>query len=87
MQSFDIRWFTPTTEVKLCGHASLAAAGVLLRAKLNRNNEIEFRSKSGPLIIYQDPDHENQVAMKFPTNPPQSIELSAEVQEIIKHVC
>jgi predicted PhzF superfamily epimerase YddE/YHI9 len=41
---FDLRWFTPTTEVKLCGHATLAAAFVL-----DKPDEITFHTRSGEL--------------------------------------
>ena len=34
--TFRIRWFTPTTEVKLCGHATLAAAAVLFKVSCIR---------------------------------------------------
>src|SRR3970282_1474133 len=33
---FDLRWFTPTVEVDLCGHATLAAAHILLAGKMVR---------------------------------------------------
>ena len=35
--SFDLRWFTPTTEVVLCGHGTLAAAKTITQEKGNRN--------------------------------------------------
>ena len=34
---FELRWFTPTTEVPLCGHATLASATVLFYVKNNEN--------------------------------------------------
>jgi PhzF family phenazine biosynthesis protein len=48
---YDLRWFTPTVEVALCGHATLAAAHVLL----NRAN-IRFSTKSGVLTVTRDGD-------------------------------
>ena len=45
-----IRWFTPTTEVDLCGHATLSAAHVLFEQKLvSPDDTIRFRSRSGEL--------------------------------------
>jgi PhzF family phenazine biosynthesis protein len=46
-----IRWFTPTTEVELCGHATLAAAHVLTTHLGYRDNPIQFQSASGPLQV------------------------------------
>jgi PhzF family phenazine biosynthesis protein len=46
-----IRWFTPTTEVELCGHATLAAAHVLTTHLGHRDNPIQFQSASGPLQV------------------------------------
>lgn len=46
---FDLKWFTPTREVPLCGHATLAAAGALFLAG-NLNQSITFDTLSGPLI-------------------------------------
>ena len=47
-QRFQLRWFTPTTEVALCGHATLAAAAVAFKTG-NENDVIEFETKSGVL--------------------------------------
>jgi predicted PhzF superfamily epimerase YddE/YHI9 len=49
---FDLRWFTPTTEVALCGHATLASAFVLFACQDWAEAEIRFRTrKSGQLIV------------------------------------
>ena len=47
---YRIRWFTPTTEVKLCGHATLASAHVL-HTLGNAPEKIVFDSLSGPLSV------------------------------------
>jgi predicted PhzF superfamily epimerase YddE/YHI9 len=44
---FVLRWFTPTVEVPLCGHATLAAAHVLVSELGNRSPEIVFRTVRG----------------------------------------
>lgn len=62
---YRIRWFTPTAEVPLCGHATLAAAYVLFQQNPNLN-EIKFQSLSGLLIVTQV---ENQIILDFPANP------------------
>ena len=46
---FDLRWFTPTTEVDLCGHATLAAAHVLLSSE-----RVRFATRSGLLSVSRD---------------------------------
>ena len=47
---FSLRWFTPTDEVPLCGHATLAAATVLWEEKNNVNSCIHFDTLSGVLV-------------------------------------
>lgn len=48
---FDLRWFTPATEVKLCGHATLAAAHILIRG-----DQVRFSTRSGVLTVRRDND-------------------------------
>ena len=62
---FDLRWFTPTVEVDLCGHATLAAARVLWEEGAREHTEpIEFRTRSGLLVIKKD---EDWIQMDFPS--------------------
>ena len=49
--AFGLRWFTPTVEVDLCGHATLAAAFVLMTEIDPARNEITFRTRSGLLPV------------------------------------
>ncbi|XP_030059003.1 phenazine biosynthesis-like domain-containing protein [Microcaecilia unicolor] len=53
---FGLRWFTPTNEVNLCGHATLASATVLFHQKLNRNPSLTFVTRSGELYTRQAED-------------------------------
>lgn len=48
---YDIRWFTPTDEVELCGHATLASAHVVFNHLGRELQSITFGSKSGPLRV------------------------------------
>lgn len=48
---YELRWFTPTSEVELCGHATLAAGHVLLTG-----HEVRFATKSGTLIVSRTND-------------------------------
>ena len=53
---FDLRWFTPTTEVDLCGHATLASAFVLMTRLDSSRDRVTFHSASGPLAVTRDAD-------------------------------
>jgi len=48
---YDLRWFTPATEVPLCGHATLAAAHILIHGEA-----VRFSTKSGILTVNRDGD-------------------------------
>ncbi|KAK3105908.1 hypothetical protein FSP39_008376, partial [Pinctada imbricata] len=64
---FKLRWFTPTNEVPLCGHATVASAAVLFSAVGNKSERITFESESGDLITrYQN----GGIVMDFPVNTP-----------------
>ena len=53
---YDIRWFTPASEINLCGHATLASAHVLYHYLDYNAPSITFHSKSGPLYINRADD-------------------------------
>jgi predicted PhzF superfamily epimerase YddE/YHI9 len=59
--SFDLRWFTPATEVDLCGHATLASAHVL-------GGSATFHTRSGVLRCRKAAD--DWIEMDFPALPP-----------------
>jgi PhzF family phenazine biosynthesis protein len=61
-----IRWFTPTTEVELCGHATLASAHVLYKHLEYHNNLIQFDSQSGPLSVIVEGD--DRYTLDFPVD-------------------
>eukprot|EP01023_Acetabularia_acetabulum_P047157 TRINITY_DN4953_c0_g2_i1.p1 TRINITY_DN4953_c0_g2~~TRINITY_DN4953_c0_g2_i1.p1 ORF type:complete len:333 (-),score=47.68 TRINITY_DN4953_c0_g2_i1:126-1124(-) len=48
---FKLRWFTPTVEVPLCGHATLASGAVLIQMVGNVNKKITFSTLSGDLTV------------------------------------
>jgi len=50
-EDFRIRWFTPTVEVPLCGHATLAAAAVVMERLQPDRALVRFDSASGPLTV------------------------------------
>ncbi|WP_085580220.1 MULTISPECIES: PhzF family phenazine biosynthesis protein [unclassified Pseudomonas] len=55
-QAWHIRWFTPTTEVPLCGHATLASAHVLFDIYKETVERLDFTCKSGPLSVSREGD-------------------------------
>jgi PhzF family phenazine biosynthesis protein len=59
---YRIRWFTPTTEVQLCGHATLASAHVM-HSLGNAPEKIVFDSLSGPLSVAKSGD---KLELDFP---------------------
>ncbi|XP_063600537.1 phenazine biosynthesis-like domain-containing protein 2 [Penaeus indicus] len=76
--NFSLRWFTPVTEIVLCGHATLAAAHVLFQNLGNTNNKLEFQTLSGTLVARKEGD---LILLDFPENEPLSL-TSEEEQEL-----
>lgn len=63
---YEIRWFTPTTEVDLCGHATLASAFVLFDQFKYPDSSIQFYSpRSGVLNVFKN---EGMLYLDFPTD-------------------
>ncbi len=67
---YELRWFTPRTEVDLCGHATLAAAHVLVES--GRTGPFRFSSRSGPLTVTA---RDGLLWLDFPANPPYEQEV------------
>lgn len=65
---YGIRWFTPTVEVDLCGHATLASAYVLFEHLGYDRKQIVFHSKSGVLQVTR---HSDRIRLDFPAKPPE----------------
>lgn len=70
---YRIRWFTPASEVDLCGHATLASSYVLFNLLNYSDNIIEFNSRSGKLIVTKECD---LISLNFPSRNPQKINLN-----------
>ena len=69
---FALRWFTPTHEVDLCGHATLASAHVLwTEGHLPGDEPAVFHTKSGQLTARR---HGDWIAMDFPAEPLAPVE-------------
>lgn len=71
-ESYQLRWFTPTVEVDLCGHATLAASHILFTEYGFRKNLIEFETKSGALKVHRV--DESKYLMDFPCDDPIKVE-------------
>lgn len=62
-----IRWFTPTIEMDLCGHATLAAAHVLWNHEAEVVERLTFESRGGPLTVWHEKQHaDDLIVMDFP---------------------
>lgn len=69
---YYIRWFTPTVEVDLCGHATLAAAHVMFNHEGYKRNDIVFESRSGKLFVRKEGGY---ITLNFPTDEIRKIDM------------
>ncbi len=74
---WHIRWFTTVTEVDLCGHATLAAASVILTELEPAATELTFQSRSGPLGVCREG---RGFRLDFPARPGRP---APELQEVV----
>jgi PhzF family phenazine biosynthesis protein len=77
---FHLRWFTPTHEVDLCGHATLASAFVLYEYLGYAHDIIRFSTLSGDLTVCRD---KRGLRMDLPSRPSQQAELPDEIASAI----
>lgn len=75
---FELRWFTPVTEVDLCGHATLAAAHVLFEEMGYQSEQITFKTRSGELLVKKEGE---QLRMDFPARPPRQCHVPTPLLE------
>jgi len=67
---YRLRWFTPATEVPLCGHATLASAAVVMERLEPGRTQVVFHSASGPLTVHRVG---SGYVMDFPARPSERI--------------
>ncbi len=87
--SYHLRWFTPKSEVDLCGHATLASAFVLFDHLGHEGDTITFNTLSGELSVWKDGE---SLVMDFPSRPAQEVEtpddlvagLRSDVERVLK---
>ncbi len=78
---YNLRWFTPATEVPLCGHATLASSHVLWSENhLSPDESARFHTKSGLLIAKKQQDW---IELDFPANPSEPTSTPAELSEAL----
>jgi PhzF family phenazine biosynthesis protein len=75
--NFDLRWMTPTVEVDLCGHATLASAHVLFQHRGHSSSPIRFLTKSGELTVDRAGE---RLVLDFPSLPAKSVEVTDEIR-------
>ncbi len=79
--SFELRWFTPTIEVDLCGHATVAPAHVLFKETGLDGNLIEFTTKSSGIVSVERKG--DRLILDFPSRPPVTCETPRELEETL----
>ncbi len=78
---YEIRWFTPTVEVNLCGHATLASAFVIFNClKLEEKTVNFYSSRSGNLSVEKQGD---RLALDFPSYGLNEIEIDEKLVEAV----
>ncbi|MFD2262057.1 PhzF family phenazine biosynthesis protein [Lacibacterium aquatile] len=75
-RDYDIRWFRPSSEVDLCGHATLASGKLVLDVLERGRCTVVFHSKSGPLTVERTKDG---FALNFPIRKPRQIPITNEI--------
>jgi len=78
---FQIRYFTPTKESPLCGHATLASSHIIYELGLKATNEtINFKAKGGNLTIKRENDW---IVMDFPKYPIQKTDIHKDFKRLV----
>jgi PhzF family phenazine biosynthesis protein len=77
---YRLRWFTPVTEVPLCGHATLASAAVVMERLEPGRGSVVFHSASGPLTVRRSGA---RYVMDFPARPSERVAPPAGLAEAL----
>jgi PhzF family phenazine biosynthesis protein len=77
---YDLRWFTPATEVDLCGHATLAAGALILERLALDRDSVRFHTRSGVLEVRREGEH---FVMDFLSRPAAVVPPDARVAEAL----
>ena len=80
-KGFNLRWFTPETEVELCGHATLASAHILWENNiLNLNEQARFNTHSGLLTAKHTGA---DIELNFPAIPEEQEDIPSQIAEAL----
>jgi PhzF family phenazine biosynthesis protein len=77
---YRLRWFTPKTEVPLCGHATLASAAVVMERLETKRRSVIFLSASGPLTVNRT---DTGYVMNFPVRPSEPVSMPTGLTEAL----
>jgi PhzF family phenazine biosynthesis protein len=88
-KGYDLRWFTPTVEMDLCGHATLASAYLIFEVLGTGESTLRFQTRSGELTVEKI---DGRLVLDFPSRPGTPAEapaglieaIGAEPKEILK---
>lgn len=69
---YELRWFTPTFEIDLCGHATLASAFIIFNELGSTETVLKFQTKSGILTVEKQND---LLILDFPARPAEKCEV------------
>jgi PhzF family phenazine biosynthesis protein len=75
-EGYKLRWFAPLAEIDLCGHATLAAAFVVLNYMERTSRTLKFETRSGTLTVVPEGD---RLTLDFPAWEPQPIDAPPEL--------
>ena len=75
---FDLRWLTPTVEVELCGHATLASAHVIFQHLGRAGSVVRFQSQGGELTVERKG---NRLVLDFPSRPAGEVTTPEKLSE------
>lgn len=74
-ENYELRWFTPTFEIDLCGHATLATAHILFTELGCQGDQLHFHTlKAGTLTVHKEGE---RYTLDFPSRPPAACEIPA----------
>ena len=79
-EQWHIRWFTPTTEVPLCGHATLATAHVLFEVYGEPGTRLSFTCQSGELAVSRE---QGRLELDFPAARAGAAMMTAELERAL----
>jgi predicted PhzF superfamily epimerase YddE/YHI9 len=77
-EHFDLRWLTPTVEVELCGHATLASAHVIFQHLGGGGSVVRFQSRGGALTVER---MGNRLVLDFPSRPAREVATPEKLRE------